>query len=87
MDLLEQKRTETLINLFEDEGWKIFIDEQEELLAYAKENAHRECVTNDEWQFRKGVITLLERVVSFETVVRAVQDQAEQEDNNDSEDF
>lgn len=87
MNQLDQKRQEHLLNLFNEEGWKIFMGEQEDLLTYAKENAHRECVTNDEWQFRKGIITLLERVTSFETVTRAVQEQDEQEAEDGFEDI
>lgn len=80
MDLQEQQRQETLLSLFEHDGWKIVISELEENIEYLKNNAHYNCVTNDQWQYHKGQLIASENFAAFENIIRVGIDLEEQED-------
>lgn len=71
------KEMETLLDLFNHEGWKIFIDEQEVLSKGLKEAAYLDCETNDVWQFRRGALSLLDRILSYENTIKLVMSQEE----------
>ena len=77
------KTMETLLDLFEHEGWKIFIEEQENFAKSLKEHAYLECESNDSWQQRRGVIGTLDRVLSYEQLIRyAVENQETEGEHN-----
>jgi hypothetical protein len=76
-----EKEYEALLGMFNSEGWKIFHKERTELLEAAKETAHNTCITNDDWQFRRGVIFALEQVVNYPAYTEAVREQQELEEN------
>jgi len=71
---------ETLLDLFEHEGWSLFIKEKEDLLASLKEGADTNCPTNDMWQYNRGIIATLRSIVSYEAAIRFVIEQDAQED-------
>ena len=75
MEQQDQQAMETLLDLFNHEGWKIFIDDQETLSKGLKEGAYLECNTNEEWQFRRGALTLLDRVLAYENTTKYVMEQ------------
>lgn len=83
MELPQQQEMETLLDLFEHDGWKIFIEEKERLLKSLKENAYAECNTNDEWQQRRGIIVTLNSLVTYADTIKYVMEN--QEDFNGSE--
>jgi len=58
MEQQQQQEMDLLIDLFNHDGWKLFIEEKEILLNTLKENAYVECHDNDQWQrrLRAGVI-------------------------------
>lgn len=70
-----QQELETLLDLFEHKGWSLFLEDYESLRGYLKENAHLECDTNDIWQQRRGALTILDSVLSFEDTTKYVCDQ------------
>ena len=74
-----QQELETLLDLFEHEGWNLFIEEKESLVNSLKQQAHLECNTNDEWQQRRGIIATLENIMSFETVTKFIYEQNQEE--------
>lgn len=78
----DQKEMETLLDLFEHEGWTIFIDEIEKQLNSLKENAHIECETNDNWQLRRGCVGILSQIVSYENTIKYVAEQSGGEDDS-----
>lgn len=80
MNKLEQERQETLLDLFEHDGWKIAMKELEESTDYLKEHAHWICKTNDEWQFHRGTISANEGLLAFERLTKSVSEQINQED-------
>ena len=75
----QTKELETLLDLFEHDGWKLFIDEHEERLKNLKENAHINCPTNDTWQFNRGMLAFLEGLISYETSIKFVMEQEQEE--------
>lgn len=81
MDQQEQKTMETLLDLFQHDGWTIFIDELDNQLKQLKEHAYIECDSNEQWQQRRGLITVLSQVVSYENTIKIIASQ-----NDDPED-
>ena len=77
----ETQTMETLLDLFNHEGWKIFIEDQETLSKQLKDQAYRECNTNEEWQIRRGVLLDLDRVLTYEDMTKYVYEN--QEDSNE----
>lgn len=82
MQELTQQQQETLLSLFEHDGWKLFIGEKEDFYKYLKENAHYECPDNDTWQQRRGALATLEMLISFEGTTKVVYDQGRLEEAN-----
>lgn len=81
-----KQELETLLDLFEHDGWKLFIEDNERLNTSLKENAYLDCNTNDEWQQRRGAITILSSLVSFESTTKFIYEQS-QEDSDALQDL
>lgn len=79
MEQEQQRQMETLLDLFEHEGWKLFIEEKEALLKGLKENAYLECHDNEIWQQRRGIIATLAGIISYETSIKFVMEQQEED--------
>jgi hypothetical protein len=79
MEQQEQQEIELLIDLFNHDGWKLFIKEKEALLTTLKENAYVECHDNSQWQQRRGIIATLAGIISYETSIRFVMEQDEED--------
>ena len=75
----QKQELEILLDLFEHDGWKIFIEEREGVYKALKENAHHDCNTNDEWQVRRGALLALEGLIAFEGTTKFVYEQAEED--------
>ena len=74
-----QQELETLLDLFEHDGWKLFVEERENLYKSLKENAHHDCNTNNEWQVRRGALLALEGLIAFEGTTKFVYEQGQEE--------
>lgn len=59
----------TFLDLFEHEGWKLFMKQNKEQLALEKDQAHLFCDTSDKWHFHRGGIFRLEGLLALETMV------------------
>ena len=81
----EQQQMELLLDLFEHDGWKLFIEEKENLLSSLKENAYVECGDNDAWQQRRGIIATLAGVTSYEASIKFVMEQEALEEDYEQE--
>jgi hypothetical protein len=82
MNQQDQQRQETLLDLFNHDGWDILMTELEESTQFLKDNAHLNCHTNDDWQKHKGYLSANEGLLSFEGMTKAVAEQAiEQEES------
>ena len=79
------QKSELLLDLFEHDGWTLFVDEFEDLSKRLKENCFLECNTNDEYQQRRGSLAVLSRIISYEDTVKRIHE--EMEAGDDSEDL
>ena len=79
----EMQRLEALQEMFLSKGWQHFKEEYSHLLASAKEGSWVDCPSNDEWQFRRGVITFLTNVMGFENYTNARYEQLVQGEEED----
>ena len=52
----ENKYYDTIQELFATEGWKLFIEDMEANLNQARNAAPNDCITNDQWQYRRGML-------------------------------
>lgn len=82
MEQQDQKTMETLLDLFNHEGWTIFIDDQDKISKYLKEQAYRECNTNDEWQQRRGALVTLDRIISYADTIKYVYEHKDDDDDS-----
>ena len=80
MNQQDQKIMETLLDLFNHEGWKIFIEDQELIQKNLKDNAYVVCNTNDEWQQHRGALVTLDRILTFEQTTKYVVENQDESD-------
>ena len=69
------KDSETLLDLFEHEGWSLFIEENQNLFNQLRDNLYLECNTDQEYQQRRGTLTILNQVLSYENTVKLIHEQ------------
>ncbi len=67
-----EKYYEDLLDLFQTDGWKAFIQDYKESMDVLVQNSSADCDTNDKWQFRRGELSQLHNVVNFEDYIRTV---------------
>ena len=79
MDRELQLYYETLLDMFSTEGWKTFVDDQDSALGHLTITAARDCPDNDAWQYRRGCIATLSKIVSFEEIIRSNYDSLERD--------
>jgi hypothetical protein len=71
MDKQIQQEYEDLLEMFNKDGWKLYSEELSELYKDLKDSAHTQCKTNDEWQFRRGQLEALGRLITYEEFQKA----------------
>ena len=76
-----QKQMETLLDLFEHEGWGLFIEEQEKSFNSLKDSAYIDCNSNEDWQIRRGVLATLNGILNYETTIKYVIEQNQGSDD------
>ena len=64
-----QKQLETLIDLFQHDGWKLFIEDFEKFRGSLNNNSYLECDTNDQWQQRRGSLVMLDQILSYQQTI------------------
>ena len=69
MTELEKQELEVLENLFQHPGWKIVKKDFQGLLDNALKYPDQECLTNDQWQFRRGAITELRYFLNYDVIM------------------
>jgi hypothetical protein len=60
------KEYEALLEMFDTEGWRIFQREAEDSLRVLTEQAPMDCITNEQWQLRRGEIQKLKQIAGFQ---------------------
>ncbi len=66
-----QKEYESLLETFNTDGWKLYSEELVGMFEQLRDTAHTECKTNDEWQFRRGQLEVLGRLMTYEEFQKA----------------
>jgi hypothetical protein len=85
MDRDLQVYYETLMSLFASDGWKLFVGDQEEAFEHLVFSACRECPENNAWQYRRGYLDALHKIINFEDIIRNNYDMLEKESTIDAE--
>lgn len=76
----EEQKFSALREMFNSQGWKIYQEDAEQDLKTFVESAPDACQTADQWQYYRGIIAQLRATVGYETYIKAVEKQAEEED-------
>tara|TARA_R110002096_G_scaffold347246_1_gene540620 strand:- start:137 stop:382 length:246 start_codon:yes stop_codon:yes gene_type:complete len=71
MDKQIQQEYESLLETFNQDGWKLYSEELVDMFNHLKDTAHEQCKTNDEWQFRRGQLEVLGRLITYEEFQKA----------------
>lgn len=71
MDSETRKEYEDLLEMFNTDGWTLYSKELKDLYNDLKDTAHTQSVTNDEWQFRRGQLEVLNRLITYEAFQNA----------------
>ena len=75
------KDSETLLDLFEHEGWSLFMSENQTKFDTLRDNLYLECNTNDLYQQRRGMLEVLHQTLTYETVIKSVHEELMEGDN------
>jgi hypothetical protein len=70
MDKELQDYYESLLEMFITNGWKTFASDQESAFEHLMFNANRDCPDNDSWQYRRGCLDTLQKIINFEDMIR-----------------
>jgi len=71
---------DNLLDLFASKGWKSMLEDFTERLEFLIQTAATDCVDNTSWQIRRGQINELDKLVNYETFIRASIEAKEQPD-------
>lgn len=80
---MDEKEYEMLIDLFQQPGWKKVVEDISALAKNFRDGAPDYAVTNDQWQYLRGQIHQLDRIVGYENYVRAAWEQAQEDDQQE----
>lgn len=76
----------SLVDMFNSDGWKVFISQVEETEDAATKGAVNAAETNDSWQFLRGWISCARGTAAYETFVRlSYEEQLRQEEEDDAD--
>ena len=68
------KYYEKYLTLFNQDGWVQFIAELRQTHETNEQTADTRCITNDLWQYERGMKELSRRILSFESNIRSAYD-------------
>ena len=80
--MMKQETYDQLEDMFVSDAWKLFVDSVEGTLKHLKDTAGDECVSNDLWQFRRGMLAQLASTVNFENFIKVSFEQQELSKND-----
>lgn len=81
---MEEKEYETLLDMFASEGWKLFIEGAKELEDAVVQNCVDIADTNEKWQYLRGEVHQLRRILGYEDYIRALWAQQEEDAAQDA---
>lgn len=74
---MDEKEYESLVDMFESDGWKLFISEIAESEEGLTRAAPDNCGTNEAWQYTRGRIHQLRSISGYETLIKVTQEQVD----------
>lgn len=80
---MTEKDYNSLVDMFESDGWKLYIADVELTEESATKGAVTSADTNDAWQFLRGWLMCARGVQGYETFVRLSYEEQEREDDAD----
>lgn len=66
------KYYESLVMMFQSEGWKNFMKEYQTVFDTTLQQAPYTALTNDQWQYDRGYMAALRNVLGFESYIKAI---------------
>jgi len=76
-----EKEYEDILSTLASPGWKLMVEESAKLAQALRNHAPEYATTNDVWQYTRGQIQQLDRMVNYETFIRAAMEQQEDDKN------
>jgi len=80
-----QEQFDKLFDLFLNEGWKLFKEEAQISLRATEEKVLSERLTEQDYNFLQGQITVLRNVVNYDEITNNNYEQLNQEETFDEE--
>lgn len=74
---MKQHEYEALVDMFEGDGWKYFLNSVTELEDIITKAAADNAVTNDQWQYCRGQTHQLRSVIGYENYIKMSYDEQE----------
>ena len=74
----QQKQYDDLFNMFSTDGWKSLIENLEETEKAYTQNSRLECTTNEQWQYRRGQLEVLNYLLNYEQSIEFMYEQAQE---------
>jgi hypothetical protein len=66
---MEEKDFEVLSEMFQSDGWEMFIDNLTELEETIMKVAPDNAVTGDQWQYCRGQVHQLRRIIGYKNFI------------------
>lgn len=79
---MTEKDYNSLVDMFESDGWKLYISEVEETEESATRGAVNTADTNDAWQFLRGWISCSRSTLGYENFVRLSYEEEQREEDD-----
>lgn len=70
MDKQMEQDYENLLELFNQQGWGVFNREVIKFFESLRDAAQSDCKTNDEWQYRRGQLDVLNYFSNYEALIK-----------------
>lgn len=88
---MKERDYNDLVEMFESDGWKVFIGQVQATEEGATKGSVTSAVTNDQWQYLRGWISCSRGTLGYETFVRLsyeqqLRDEAVEEEEGDTYD-
>ena len=68
---------DNLLEMFSQEGWNDYIEDLNKMNKALIQNASIDCETNDQWQYRRGQLEILNYILNFESLANNALDTLE----------
>ena len=81
----EQEKYSNLLEMFNSKGWKEFIEDLGEELQALIESAPEAAISNEQWQYARGMIYERKRILGYENYIKLVQEHKEMEEEMDAQ--